>query len=48
MTAINLPENVGMGESIHELHLVQHVLAVRGEQVHLEDHHLVRRPVSHL
>lgn len=37
-----------MGKSVHELHLVQHVLAVRSEQVHLEHHHLVGRPMSHL
>ena len=37
-----------MREPVHQLHLVQHVLAVRGQQVHLEDHHLGRRAVRHL
>ena len=42
------PEDVGMRQPVHELHFVQHVLPVGREQVHLEHHHLVGHPVSHL
>lgn len=43
-----LPEDVGMGESIHELHLFQQVCPVTAQRVHLESHHLTRSSVSNL
>lgn len=43
-----LPEDVRMGESIHELHLFQQVCPVTAQLVHLESHHLTRSSVSHL
>lgn len=37
-----------MGESIHQLNFMKHILPVRSQQIHLEDHYFVRGPVSHL
>ena len=48
MAPVLSPEDVGVGEAIHQLDFVQHVLPVRREQVHFEHHHLVGHPVSHL
>ena len=45
---ICIPENVGVGQAVHELHFVEHVLAVGRQKVHLEHHHLIGRPMRHL
>lgn len=42
------PEDVGMAESVHQLHLSQHVGLVAGQSVHLQGHHLACRSVLHL
>ena len=46
--AFDLPEDVGVVELVHELHLLEHVGPVRAVLVHLEHHHLPRRLVRHL
>lgn len=43
-----LPKDVGMVESIHQLDFMEHILPVRCQKVHLEHHHFVRGPMSHL
>lgn len=35
-----LPEDVGVREAVHELHLPQHVAPVAGQLVHLQHHDL--------
>ena len=43
-----LPQDVGVGEFVHELYFLQHVGPVGAVLVHLQDHHLPRRLVSDL
>lgn len=35
-----LPEDVGVREAVHQLHLPQHVAPVAGKLVHLQHHDL--------
>lgn len=44
----NSPQNVGMGESVHQLYLAKHLLAVLSALVHLQDHHFARALMLHL
>lgn len=43
-----LPEDVGVREAVHQLHLPQHVAPVAGKLVHLQHHDLPRLAVPHL
>lgn len=43
-----LPEDVGVREAVHQLHLPQHVAPVAGQFVHLQHHDLSRLAVPHL
>jgi len=43
-----LPEDVGVREAVHQLHLPQHVAPVAGQLVHLQHHDLPRLAVPHL
>ena len=45
---ICIPENVGVRETVHQLHFVKHVLAVGRQKVHLEHHHFIGRPMCYL
>ena len=44
----NSPQNVRMGEPVHQLYLAKHLLTVLSALVHLEDHHFSRALVLHL
>jgi hypothetical protein len=37
-----------MGESVHQLYLAKHLLAVLSALVHLQDHHFARALMLHL
>lgn len=41
-------QDVRVVELVHQLHLLQHVAPVRGQQVHLQHHHLACDAVRHL
>lgn len=43
-----LPEDVGVAEPVHQLHLAQHVPSVAGQLVHLQHQDLSRLTVPHL
>ena len=43
-----VPEYVGVGQPVHELHLPEHVGSVAGQDVHLQGHHLTRHTMLHL
>lgn len=43
-----VPEDVGVREAVHQLHLPQHVAPVAGQLVHLQHHDLPRLAVPHL
>lgn len=45
---VDEPEDVGVAETVHELHLFQHVGPVTGHSVHLQRHDLPSNPVFHL
>lgn len=42
------PENVGMGESVHELNLSQHVGTITAQRVHLQSHDLACSSMTYL
>lgn len=42
------PEDVGVAETVHELHLFQHVGPVTCQRVHLQRHDLSSHPVFYL
>ena len=43
-----LPEYVGVRQSVHELDLPEHVGSVAGQDVHLQSHDLTGHTVLHL
>lgn len=44
----NSPEDIGMGQSVHQLDFSQHVGSVTAQFVHLQSHHLARHSVAYL
>lgn len=44
----NSPEDIGMGQSVHQLDLSQHVGSITAQFVHLQSHHLARHSVAYL
>lgn len=44
----NSPEDIGMGQSVHQLDFSQHVGSITAQFVHLQSHHLARHSVAHL
>lgn len=42
------PQDVGVGQPVHQLDLFQHVAPVGAQLVHLQDHHLARAAMGYL